>query len=389
MDSSSSGLFSTGTFSTGTNPAAGGVFRSRALVVLATAALVGMFWAGKVLFVMFFFALFLSFALQPFVTLLEKLRFPRSLAVLTVMVFLSALVAFFVVNAMSQIEAFTRDLPAYETRIRAFTSKAQGVFAQIEERTRSLLPEGDRTTRSVRLESDAFDSLSKVALQVKTVVSLLLYTAAVPMLSFFMLKDRERYGRAVVKILRIKGGRAAQDFAVGVARVLSGYVLGELFVVLITACITTAGLLVLRVPYGYILGPLAGVCVLVPYVGVIFSTTPAFLIALLASNDAALPVKVLIFYAVVQFLEGNVLTPFIVGGRVRLHPLAVLFAFLFWGILWGVPGAILAVPLTATIKVVTERFERYAPWAALLGERTPDPAPPEEPEALLAGHGGA
>jgi predicted PurR-regulated permease PerM len=389
VDSSSSGLFSTGTFSTGTNPAAGGVFRSRALVVLATAALVGMLWAGKVLFVMFFFALFLSFALQPFVTLLEKLRFPRSLAVLTVMVFLSALVAFFVVNAMSQIEAFTRDLPAYETRIRAFTSKAQGVFAQIEERTRSLLPEGNRTTRSVRLESDAFDSLSKVALQVKTVVSLLLYTAAVPMLSFFMLKDRERYGRAVVKILRIKGGRAAQDFAVGVARVLSGYVLGELFVVLITACITTAGLLVLRVPYGYILGPLAGVCVLVPYVGVIFSTTPAFLIALLASNDAALPVKVLIFYAVVQFLEGNVLTPFIVGGRVRLHPLAVLFAFLFWGILWGVPGAILAVPLTATIKVVTERFERYAPWAALLGERTPDPAPPEEPEALLAGHGGA
>jgi predicted PurR-regulated permease PerM len=389
VDSSSSGLFSTGTFSTGTNPAAGGVFRSRALVVLATAALVGMLWAGKVLFVMFFFALFLSFALQPFVTLLEKLRFPRSLAVLTVMVFLSALVAFFVVNAMSQIEAFTRDLPAYETRIRAFTSKAQGVFAQIEERTRSLLPEGDRTTRSVRLESDAFDSLSKVALQVKTVVSLLLYTAAVPMLSFFMLKDRERYGRAVVKILRIKGGRAAQDFAVSVARVLSGYVLGELFVVLITACITTAGLLVLRVPYGYILGPLAGVCVLVPYVGVIFSTTPAFLIALLASNDAALPVKVLIFYAVVQFLEGNVLTPFIVGGRVRLHPLAVLFAFLFWGILWGVPGAILAVPLTATIKVVTERFERYAPWAALLGERTPDPTPPEEPEALLAGHGGA
>jgi predicted PurR-regulated permease PerM len=389
VDSSSSGLFSTGTFSTGTNPAAGGVFRSRALVVLATAALVGMLWAGKVLFVMFFFALFLSFALQPFVTLLEKLRFPRSLAVLTVMVFLSALVAFFVVNAMSQIEAFTRDLPAYETRIRAFTSKAQGVFAQIEERTRSLLPEGNRTTRSVRLESDAFDSLSKVALQVKTVVSLLLYTAAVPMLSFFMLKDRERYGGAVVKILRIKGGRAAQDFAVGVARVLSGYVLGELFVVLITACITTAGLLVLRVPYGYILGPLAGVCVLVPYVGVIFSTTPAFLIALLASNDAALPVKVLIFYAVVQFLEGNVLTPFIVGGRVRLHPLAVLFAFLFWGILWGVPGAILAVPLTATIKVVAERFERYAPWAALLGERTPDPAPPEEPEALLAGHGGA
>ena len=61
-----------------------------------------------------------------------------------------------------------------------------------------------------------------------------------------------------------------------------------------------------------------------------------------------------------------------------------LFAFLFWGILWGVPGAILAVPLTATIKVVAERFDRFAPWAALLGDRTPDPVLKEEAEALVA-----
>lgn len=384
MDTGASGLFSTGTFSTGSGPGGGGVFRSRALVVLATTAIVGLLWAGKILFVTFFFALFLSFALQPFVGLLERIRVPRTLAVLVVILLLTALVVFFVVNALGQIEAFSRDLPSYETKIRAFTSKAQGLFAQIEERTRSLFPEGDRSARAVRLEAGAFDALSKVAIQVRTVLSVLLYAAAVPMLAFFMLKDREKYGGAVAKILRLKGGRAAQDFAEGVARVLSGYVLGELFVVLITACITTAGLLVLRVPYGYVLGPLAGVCVLIPYVGVILSTTPAFVVSLLASNDAALPVKVLVFYSVVQFLEGNVLTPFIVGSRVRLHPLAVLFAFLFWGILWGVPGAILAVPLTATIKVVSERFERYAPWAALLGDRTPDPEPPDEPESLLA-----
>ena len=94
------------------------------------------------------------------------------------------------------------------------------------------------------------------------------YAATVPMLSFFMLKDREKYAGAITRILRRKGGRAASDFAVNVAHVLSGYVLGELFVVLITACITTAGLLVLHVPYSYVLGPLAGLCVLLPYVGV-------------------------------------------------------------------------------------------------------------------------
>ncbi len=379
-----SGLFSTGTFSSGVTPGTPGVFRSRALAVLATAAIVGLLWAGKILFVTFFFALFLSLAIQPFVTLLERIKVPRSLAVLLVLLLLAALVVFFIVNALEQIQAFLANLPAYQSKIRDLTSKMQGLFAQLEERTRLLLPETDRSVRSVKLEQGALESVSKVALQVRTVFSILLYAAAVPMLSFFMLKDRERYAGAVTRILRLKGGRAASDFAEGVARVLGGYVLGELFVVLITACITTAGLLVLRVPYAYVLGPIAGVCVLVPYVGIFFSTVPALLVAFLAGSDGTLPLKVLVFYSIVQFFEGNVLTPFIVGSRVRLHPLAVLVAFLFWGILWGVPGAILAVPLTATAKVVGERFDRFAPWAALLGERTPDPEPKDAPDGAAA-----
>jgi predicted PurR-regulated permease PerM len=146
----------------------------------------------------------------------------------------------------------------------------------------------------------------------------------------------------------------------------------------------TAGLLLLGVPYSYVLGPLAGTCVLLPYVGVIFSTAPAVLVALLVGDGPALAVKVALLYSVVQFLEGNVLTPFIVGSRVRLHPLAVMVAFLFWGVLWGVPGAILAVPLTAAVKVVAERSGRLAPWAALLGDPTPDPVPDEADDPVKA-----
>lgn len=353
-------------------------------MVLAAAGIVGLLWAGKLLFVTFFFALFLSFALHPFVELLERIRVPRVLAVLIVLVLIAALLTFFVVNALDQAETFARNWPMYESKIRSVTARAFGLFAQLEEKTKRLLPEADRSVRSVKLEEGAFDSLSRVVLRLGTVLTLLLYAAAVPMLSFFMLKDREKYAGALTRILRRKGGRAASDFAEGVARVLSGYVLGELFVVLITACITTAGLLVLRVPYSYVLGPLAGVAVLLPYVGVILSTVPALLVAFLSSDDPALVLKVLAFYSVVQFLEGNVLTPFIVGSRVKLHPLAVLIAFLFWGILWGVPGAILAVPLTATVKVVAERFDRFASWAALLGERTPDPEPEDGKERPTA-----
>jgi predicted PurR-regulated permease PerM len=376
-------LTTSGVFQTGTNPAFGGVLHSRPLAVLAAAAVIGLLWAGKVLLVTFFFALFLSFAILPFVDLLEKIRLPRVIAILIVLMLLFALLVFFVLNALDQAEAFSRDWPGYETKIRALTVRAQGLFTKLEEYTKRLLPEPDRTVRAVKLEERTIDSISRVALQVRTLLSLLVYASAVPMLAFFMLKDREKYTGALTRILRRRGGRAASDFAESVTRVLSGYVVGELFVVLITSCVMTAGLLVLKVPYSYVLGPFAGICVLLPYVGVIVSTTPALVVAILSSDSPSLAVKVAVFYSAVQFLEGNLLTPFIVGGRVRLHPLAVLIAFIFWSILWGIPGAILAVPLTATLKVVAERYDRLAPWAALLGDPTPDPLPeqPTEPAA--------
>jgi predicted PurR-regulated permease PerM len=112
---------------------------------------------------------------------------------------------------------------------------------------------------------------------------------------------------------------------------------------------------------------------MLPYLGVIFSTVPAIAVAYFQyGGEKAL--AVLAVYVVLQFLEGNVLTPFIVGGRVRLFPLTVMVAFIFWGLLWGLPGAILAVPLTSAIKVVCENVRGWEGVARLLGE--PDPQSP-------------
>ena len=126
---------SSGAFTTGTSPALGGAFHSRALVVLATAAVVGLLWAGKVLFVTIFFALFLSFALHPFVELLEKIRVPRPLAAFVILLLLCALVAFFIVNALDQAQAFSRDWPAYERKIQGLTAQALSLI-HISEPTR-------------------------------------------------------------------------------------------------------------------------------------------------------------------------------------------------------------------------------------------------------------
>jgi predicted PurR-regulated permease PerM len=110
--------------------------------------------------------------------------------------------------------------------------------------------------------------------------------------------------------------------------------------------------------------------IMLPYVGIILSTVPAIAIAYFQyGGEKAL--IVFIIYSALQFLEGNVLTPLVVGGKVRLFPLAVMVAFLFWGLLWGLPGAVLAVPMTSAIKVVCENVQGWEGVARLLGE--PDP----------------
>src|SRR5262249_16388736 len=90
-------------------------------------------------------------------------------------------------------------------------------------------------------------------------------------------------------------------------------------------------------------------------------------------------------YSLLQFLEGNVLTPFIVGGKVRLFPLTVMIAFIFWGTLWGIPGAVLAVPMTSAVKVVCEHLPPSAGLARLLAHPHLPAAPTSETAAGAAG----
>ena len=345
------------------------------LRILAFAAAVALLSYGQAFFVTIFFSLFLSLALRPFVSLLERARMPRVPAILLVLAILIGAVALLIVNVSAQLQQFYLDLPLYQSKIRDVTSRLADFVRNVQERTGSILPEETRGIREVKISESSLETTRALLARVGSTLSTLLSAAAVPLLSFLMLKDREKFGRALSGLLRRDRRFERLDVVGAISRSLTAYALGESFVVLIMTAATMLSLMALRVNYFYILGPLAGLCVLVPYVGVIISTIPATLVAYFQLGGRA-ALTVLIVYLVLQFLEGNVLTPFIVGGKVRLFPLTVLIAFLFWGMLWGVAGAILAVPLTSALKVICENVEEWQPVARLLGE--PDEAPPAD-----------
>jgi predicted PurR-regulated permease PerM len=322
---------------------------------------------GRVLWITFAFALFLALAMRPFVSLLERARVPRVLAILLLLFVLIGAIVLLVINVTSQINQFYVDLPRYRTRIQDLLSSVIEFVNRLLERMRSILPEDPSRFRKIELAPSSLDATRAFVAQVGQTLEVLLYAATVPFLTFFMLKDREKFARVLEGILARNPRLGGRHVTAAVSRTMTDYAVGISFVMLIMAAFTTIGLMILGVNYYYILGPLAGLAILLPYVGVLFSTIPAVAVAYF-QYDARKAIFVLLLYIPLQFLEGNVLTPFIVGHKVRLFPLSVMVAFIFWGLLWGIPGAVLAVPLTSAIKVVCENVKGWEGFARLLGE---------------------
>lgn len=136
---------------------------------------------------------------------------------------------------------------------------------------------------------------------------------------------------------------------------------------LIDGAIIAVALLVMRMEFAVLIGLMVGILGLIPYAGVIISWVPAVIIAASQWNDWTHPIIVTVIFLVVNNLDGLVIAPRIVGESVGLHPLTVIVSVLVWSIvLGGLLGALLAVPLTATMKVVLKRYfwDKPGPEAA-------------------------
>jgi predicted PurR-regulated permease PerM len=338
------------------------------LTVVSTAAIIALLYYGQPLLVPLAFALFLSFALRPFVSLLERAGVPRVAAILLILFVIMGAVALLVINLTAQINQFFAELPRYQTRIRDLLAGVMNFVNSVRERMGSILPEEAPGVREVKITESQLETTRTFVSRLGATVGILLYAATIPFLTFFMLKDREKFGRVLAGMLTRNERLGETDVTGAISRTMTAYALGLAFVMLIMAGCTTLALMLLRVDYYYVLGPIAGVAVLLPYVGVILSTVPAVAVAYFQYGGGEKALLVFLVYSLMQFLEGNVLTPYIVGGKVRLFPLTVMIAFIFWGTIWGISGAVLAVPLTSAIKVVCEHVKGWEGLARLLGE---------------------
>ena len=232
------------------------------LTVVSLAAAVALLYYGRLFFITVIFALFLSFAMRPFISLLERARVPRVLAILLLLFVLVGAMVLLFVNVTAQLNEFYVDLPALPAPHQGAPVPADGV-RQHAAGEDGQHPSGGRPRRARGQDRRvALEATRALVSQVGDVLHLVLYAMAVPFLTFFMLKDGEKFGRVISGILSRNPRMAGTDVTGAVSHTMTSYALGLVFVMAIMAGATTISLMILGVRYYYILGPIAGLAIM-------------------------------------------------------------------------------------------------------------------------------
>ena len=144
---------------------------------------------------------------------------------------------------------------------------------------------------------------------------------------------------------------------------------GVVLVVLILTVLNSAGFLIIGLEYALLLGVVSALFNFIPYFGTLIGGAVPLLFSVLSNGFTGQALAILLFFLGVQFLENNILTPKITGGQVQLNPLFTILAIIAGGMIWGLPGLLVAVPFLGMFRVVCKHVPGMEPYAYLLGKK--------------------
>jgi predicted PurR-regulated permease PerM len=366
--------------------------RNIALPVVALGVAIAILYFGRVLFITSMIAVMLAFILEPFVTLLVRIRFPRSLASFVVCGGALSVLFLMGLGAYSQLSGLTAELPKYSQRIGELVANVSQKLEGLEQRSYQLAmpahkppppveppPRRRRTVETVvpalpgvipevRIHEDSSPIKDFVSVRLGSFYQIMLMASFVPFLVYFMLSWHDHIHRSFLQFFHGEDRAAAARSLQGIADMVRAFVVGNSVLGLLLAAASSLAFWIVHLPYALLVGPLSGFLSLVPYVGLPLAALPPLFVALTAYNTISGYLLVVAIVSGFHILALNLLYPKIVGSRVHLNPLAVTFSLMIWGFLWDAPGLLLAIPMTAAFKAVCDNVKGLRPIGKFLGD---------------------
>jgi len=374
-----------------------------ALPVIALGVAIAILYFGRVFFITSIVAVIIAFILEPFVALLMRVHFPRTLASFVVCAVALAILYVVGMGAVAQLSALANDLPQYGERVADVIDGIQQRVVAAEDRTYHIfVPARLRQQQAEQARMQQQQQVAKAGKRGKqqappvtvpvpgaipevriheertpigdflsarwsSLYEFFLMASFVPFLVYFMLSWRDHINRSFLQFFHGEARLVAARSLQGIADMVRAFVVGNSLLGLLLALLSSLVFWMIHVPFFMLVGPLSGFLSLVPYVGLPMAMAPP-LFAALVPNTVPIYVLVIVSVSLMHLIALNLLYPKIVGSRVHLNPLVVTFSLMLWGFLWDAPGLLLAIPLTAGIKAVCDHVKGLRPIGKFLGD---------------------
>jgi predicted PurR-regulated permease PerM len=344
------------------------------LCILALALIVAFCYFASSLCITVVLSSFLAILVDPLVMYLERFRIPRMISAAVIIAGATILIVTMTYGSYKQVADVVDDMPFYARKIGEDLAPITRKIETVRDSAGRLTTEvSTKKIPEVKVKGDYPEWTTYVIRGVGPVSGAALIVGAVPFLMFFLLIQKDR----LKEKLAIVWGDAI-DVSVlmtGVTQMVRGFVLGNLIIGALMALATVAALFAMHVQGAPLLGVVSGFLNLIPFIGAIAGAVVPMGAAVIQDLPVTTLAVILATVVGLHIVAVNLLVPKFIGSRVSVSPVAATVGILFWGWLWGLIGVLLAVPLTALVKIVADSHPSLGKFGNLLAEH-PEGIPP-------------
>ena len=311
-------------------------------------------------------SIIISFILNPIILFFEKRRIPELISFLLVIAI--TFFALFLVGHMinRNIQSFMANMTQYEARYKTIIENILAFF-DLSGKTISRENFSQEFPRIAAI----FDNISVssiVANTLRSVSALLSDTFLVLLYLLFILIGRNKLIHKFDIAFKAETAKRMKDISQSINEQINNYIITKTIISLLTASLVFLTLWLFGVEFAFIWAFLTFLLNFIPNIGSIIATMFLVAFALIQFDNILTVVWIALILASIQFTIGSILEPKIVGHRVNLSPIIVLFSLIFWGYVWGIIGMLLAVPFAVFIKIIFENVTELRPLAVLMSE---------------------
>jgi putative permease len=320
---------------------------------------------GKKLLSPLIFACLFSILLLPLARFFEKkCHFRRNFASVTSVLIMMAFIAGIIYFMSSQVSGMGKDWPAFKEQLENSTSNVQDWVSQ-----KFHIDSNKQINYFHKATTKIMDSGTMVAgATLHSVSSALIFLAFTFIYTFFFLLYRGLILKFFERVFLEENSDLVHDIIEEVQFIVRKYITGLLIEMVVVSSFISIVLSVMGIKYAILLGMIAGLFNVIPYIGILTATVISALITF--ANTAALTkvIWVVAIFLGTHVIDANVLLPLIVGSKVKINAMITLMGVIIGEMIWGIAGTFLSIPIIAVLKIIFDRIESLKPWGLILGD---------------------